>query len=185
MHILNFQRWKLPPSNFSMTFKDSIWKEDILHTNVITNNLLKRLKILEEIFHTSRKLDVFNNLRTFLPHTSNIQRIEELSSIHFLKIQCWNSQQLEELSSKHFHLETWYFQKLEKQVFPHLKNLQHFEEISSTPPIHLEMDSYFLCNLANQKPSFKMILPFYVIQAKPLTTSCSNTMSLLLLGVSP
>jgi hypothetical protein len=30
-----------------------------------------------------------------------------------------------------------------------LKNLQHFEEISSTPPTHLEMDFYSLCNLAN------------------------------------
>jgi hypothetical protein len=30
------------------------------------------------------------------------------------------------------------FKKLEDQVFPHLKNLQQFEEISSTPPIHLE-----------------------------------------------
>jgi hypothetical protein len=40
MRILNFQRWKLPPSNFSMTFKDSIWKDDILFfTNVKTNTL--------------------------------------------------------------------------------------------------------------------------------------------------
>jgi hypothetical protein len=40
MHILNFQRWKLPPSNFSMTFKDSIWKDDILlNINAKTNTL--------------------------------------------------------------------------------------------------------------------------------------------------
>jgi hypothetical protein len=44
---LNFQRWKLSPSNFSMTFKDSIWKEDILNTNVTTNTLFKRLKFVE------------------------------------------------------------------------------------------------------------------------------------------
>ncbi len=74
MRILNFQRWKLAPSNFSMTFKDSIWKENILSTKARTNTL---------------------------------------------------------------KLETWYFQKLEEQV-SHLKNLQHFEEISSTPPTHLE-----------------------------------------------
>jgi hypothetical protein len=28
-----------------------------------------------------------------------------------------------------------------------LKNLQHFEEISSTPPTHLEMDFYSPCKL--------------------------------------
>ncbi len=88
--ILNFQRWKLPPSNFSMTFKHSIWNEDILNTK---------------------------------------------ATINTLKLESWSFQQFEELSSKHFHLETWYFQE---QVFPHLKNLQHFEEISSTPFTHLK-----------------------------------------------
>jgi hypothetical protein len=40
MCILNFQRWKLPPSNFSMTLKDSIWNDDILlNTNFKTNTL--------------------------------------------------------------------------------------------------------------------------------------------------
>jgi hypothetical protein len=34
MHILNFQRWKLPPSNFSMTFKNSIWRNDILFSQM-------------------------------------------------------------------------------------------------------------------------------------------------------
>jgi hypothetical protein len=69
--------------------------------------------------------------------------------------------------------------------FSHLKNLKHLEEISFTPPTHLEMDSYSFCNLANKKASLKRIHPFYVMQVKPLTISCSNTMSFLLLGVGP
>jgi hypothetical protein len=80
---------------------------------------------------------------------------------------------------------------LKNNFFHTWKNLQHFEEISSTPPTHLKvlqspcMDYHFLCNLANSKPFLKRILPFYVIQAKPLITSCSNTMSFLLFGVGP
>jgi len=57
---------------------------------------------------------------------------------HSLKLESWSFEQLEELSSKDFHLETWYFQKTYKTSFPHLKNLQHFEEISFTLPTHLE-----------------------------------------------
>jgi hypothetical protein len=74
---------------------------------------------------------------------SHFQQLKDLSSMH-LKFQ-W----IEELSSTHFHIETWYFQKTWRTSFSRLKNLQHFEEIFSTPPTHLEMDSYFLCNLAN------------------------------------
>jgi len=90
--ILNFQRWKLAPSNFSMTFKDSIWKEDILNTKTTTNTL------------SNLKVEVFNN-------------------------------------SKNSHLNTFtlillFFRK--RKSFPHLKTLQHFEEMSSTPPTHLE-----------------------------------------------
>ncbi len=40
MRILSSQSWKLPPSNFSITFKDSIWKDDILlNINAKTNTL--------------------------------------------------------------------------------------------------------------------------------------------------
>jgi hypothetical protein len=150
MRILNFEKWKLPPSNFSMTFKDSIWKEDILKKNAITNTLFKRLKALEEIFHTSCQFDIFNISKTSFLHTSNIQLIEKLSSTHFLKLQSlkfstigrtlfqtlspWNLILSKNLKNKFFH--TW-------------KNLQDFEEISSTHPIHLEMDSYSLGNLSN------------------------------------
>jgi len=66
---------------------------------------------------------------------------------HSLKLESWSSQELKELSSKHFHLETWYFQKLKKTSFPHLKNLQHFEEISSTPLTHLALLSLESCKL--------------------------------------
>ncbi len=111
MRILNFQRWKLPPSNFSMTFKDSIWKEDILTTKATTNTLSKDWKFWKKSL-TLLKLDAFNNSKTSFPHTSNFQWIKELSLSHFLKLESWSSQQLKELSSKHFHLETWYFQKL-------------------------------------------------------------------------
>ncbi len=84
MRILNFQRWKLPPSNFSMTFKDSIWKEDILNTNATTNTLkleswsFQQLKELsskdfhfetwyfqKQVFHTWK---TYNTLKKSLPH---------------------------------------------------------------------------------------------------------------------
>jgi len=53
---------------------------------------------------------------------------------------------------------------LSKTSFSQLKNLQHLEEISSTPSTHLER---LLLSLqrANKKPCFKRILLFYVVQA--------------------
>jgi hypothetical protein len=76
------------------------------------------------------KLHTFNNSKSFFPQTSNFQWIEELSSTQF-------------------HLEIWYFQKTRRTSFSRLKNLQHFEEISSTPLTHLEMDFYSFYNLGN------------------------------------
>ncbi len=178
-----------------MTFKDSIWKENILNTNVTTNILFKRLKALEGIFDTSRKLekktsniyksfiaqawnftwnlqageelflthlklDTFNNSKTSFLHTSNFQWIKELSSTRFLKIQNWNYQQLKNLSSKHFHLTTCYFQKLKERVFHTWKTYNTLKKFLPHLPLtwkcykllichHLEMDSHFLCILAN------------------------------------
>jgi hypothetical protein len=88
-------------SNFSMSFKDSIWKEDILNTKATTNTL---------------------------------------------KLDSWSSQQLKEFSSKHFHLETWYFQKLKKTSFAHLKTYNTLKK--SLPHLPLTWH-YSLCNLAN------------------------------------
>jgi hypothetical protein len=93
-------------------------------------NFTWNLQQCEKLSLTHLKLDTFNNSKNFLAHTSNFQWIEELSSTLF-------------------HLETCYFQKTWRTNFSHLKNLQHFEEISSTPPTHLKMDFYSLCNLAN------------------------------------
>jgi hypothetical protein len=61
------------PSNFSMTFKDSIWKEDILNMKTIT---LSNLKV--EVFNNSKnslpntftlKLDTFKKLKKQVFHT--------------------------------------------------------------------------------------------------------------------
>jgi hypothetical protein len=75
-------------------------------------------------------------------------------------------------------------------------NLQHFEEVSSTPPTHLEklqapcmppLGNELPLTLQTKKPCLKTILSFFPMQYKfkPFTTSYSNTMSFLLLGVGP
>jgi hypothetical protein len=84
-------------------------------------NFIWNLQQCEKLSLTHLKLHTFNNSNSFLSHTSNFQWIEEFSSTHF-------------------HLEIWYFQKTWRTNFSRLKNLQHLEEISSTPPTHLEMD---------------------------------------------
>jgi len=92
MCILNFQRWKLPPSNFSMTFKDSIWKENILNTNVTINTLFKRLKALQEIFNTSHKLEKKRKLLTLtnlLLHKLEIS-LETCNNGNFFFWHTWN-----------------------------------------------------------------------------------------------
>jgi hypothetical protein len=50
-----------------MTFKDSIWKEDILNTNATTNTLSKDWKLWKKIFGPSRKLEkkIFYHLQIF------------------------------------------------------------------------------------------------------------------------
>ncbi len=143
MRILNFQRWKLPPSNFSMTFKDSIWKEDILNTNATTNILkleswsFQQLKELssksfhfetwyfqKQVFHSWKN---YNTLKKSLPHLPltwkdyyslcNLYKKLEKLFLH-LKLQCWNFQQLEELSFTHFlKLQRWKPKKLEELSF--------------------------------------------------------------------
>ncbi len=82
--------------------------------------------------------------------------------------------------------QTWRtnFSTLEKTYNALKKSLPHLPltwKVLQSPC----MDYHFLCNLVNSKPFLKRILPFYVIQVKPLITSCSNTMSFLLLGVGP
>jgi hypothetical protein len=77
-----------------------------------------------------------------------------------------------------------YFQKLKNKFFHTWKTYNTLKKSLSHLPLTWK-DYYFLYNLANSKPLLKRILPFYVIQVKPLITSCSNTMSFLLLGVGP
>jgi hypothetical protein len=153
-----------------------------------------KLNIGKEFSLTHLKLEAFNNMKNLsCTHLKlqrwNFQQLEELSSTHFLKLECWNSQQLEKHSSK---LEK-HFSKLEKHSST-LENLQHFEEISSTCPTHLEklqapcmspLGNELPLTLQTKKPSLKRILSFLLCNtsSKPFTTSCSNTMSFLLLGV--
>ncbi len=241
MRILNFQRWKLPPQKISMTFKDSIWKDDILFfTNAKINTLcfsiqmnckwenfkLKNLLMFEDltwnlshsivICHKTKLLqETFKHLKNFLHEneiwleTYNIGKelflrhlrfkalnnLKNLSCADF-KLQHWNFQQLEELSSTHFlKLECWNSQQFEKHSFT-LENLQHFEEVSSTPPIHLEklqapcmppLGNELPLTLQTRKPSFKRILSFFLCNtsSKSFITSCFNTMSFLLFSVGP
>jgi hypothetical protein len=136
-----------------------------LNTNATTNTLSKDWKLWKKIFDPSRKLEKknFYHLQIFYyttwNFTWNLQQCEKLFLIH-LKLHTFNNsksflphtsnfQWIEELCCTHFQLETWYFQKTWRTSFSHLKNLQNFEEISSTRFIHLEMDFYSLCNLAN------------------------------------
>jgi hypothetical protein len=147
MRILNFQRWKLPPSNFSMTFKDSIWKEDNLNTNATTNTLLKRLKVVEEIFDTSHKVEketsnTCNNEKNSLWHTWNSilstsprpllhkpQTFNESkdSLPHFFlnfKVEIINNSKNCLWNTLTLKLDS--FKNLEEQVFSHLKKLTTF-----------------------------------------------------------
>jgi hypothetical protein len=77
-----------------------------------------------------------------------------------------------------------------------LENLQHLEEISSTPPTYLEkLQAPCIPPLGNEFPLIlqtkirlsKRFSPFfYAIQAqKPFTIFCSNIIFFLLLGVGP
>jgi uncharacterized protein YjfI (DUF2170 family) len=130
-----------------------------LNTNVTTNTLSKDLKYfifwkksLTPHFHTPQ---TFNESKNSLPHTFSNFKIEILNNSK-------NS------LSNTFTLKLDTLKNLNNEFFSHLKNLQHLEEISSTTLTHLEMDSYYLCNLANlkKKPSLKRILPLYAMQAK-------------------
>jgi len=53
-----------------------------------------------------------------------------------------------------YHLQIFYYASLKFHL--KLATFKKLEEISSTPPTHLEMDFYFLCILANSKPSLKL-----------------------------
>jgi hypothetical protein len=100
--------------------------------------------------HTSiLKVKTFNNLKNFLPH--------------FLKLQCWNLQQLEKLFFTHIELKTWNL-KTWRTFFHTWKILEHFEEVFSTPPTHLEklqapcmppLGNELPLTLQTKTPSFK------------------------------
>ncbi len=110
--IVKKQNLYKKPSNIWKTFlhKFEIWFE--------TCNIGKKF------FLTHLKLKAFNNLKNF--------------SCTHLKLEGWNSQQLEEFSSTHFFkFQHWNYQELE-ELSSTLHNLQHFEEVFSTPPTHLE-----------------------------------------------
>jgi hypothetical protein len=82
-----------------------------------------------------------------------------------------------------------------KNTLPHLRTYNTLKKSLPHLPLtwksckllvchHLEINSHSLCKLRTLSQGFSNF--FYAIQAqKPLTTSCSNTMSFLLLGVGP
>jgi hypothetical protein len=125
MHIFNFQKWKLPPSNFSMTFKDSIWKDDILlNTNVKTNILC--------LFY-SNELQVINfklkNLLTFEELSSNLSH--SITIYHKTKPLQENPQTFEKKNCTNlkFHLK---FVKMAKNF---LWNIWNFKLSTSWKPL--------------------------------------------------
>ncbi len=83
----------------------------------------------KKLFLTHLKFEAFNNLKlstiwkTFF-HTFSNFNIETLNKSNN--------------SIPHFKPKTWIL-KTWKKTFSTLENLQHFEEVSSTPPTHLEM----------------------------------------------
>jgi hypothetical protein len=131
---LNFHRWKLPPSNFSMIFKDSIRKDDILlNTNVKTNTLYffysNELQVGK--FQLEKLVNVWKPHLKFLPlncymsqnktFTKTLQTLEKLActnlkfdlklvtlaknSLWHMKLEAFNN--LKNLSYRHFNLEGW------------------------------------------------------------------------------
>ncbi len=75
-------------------------KTSITYKSFITQawNFTWNLQQCKKLSLTHLKLHIFNNSKSFLPHTSNFQ---------------W----MEKLSSTHFHFETWYFQKTWRNLF--------------------------------------------------------------------
>ncbi len=86
---------------FSSCFQYSIWKEDILITNVTPNILSKDWMFWKKSFDTSRKCEKesSNTWKTFTAQpwsfTWNLQQCEELS----LTLETWSFQQLEDVEN--------------------------------------------------------------------------------------
>ncbi len=114
--ILNFQRWKLPPSNFSMTFKDSIWKNDIL-----LNTNAKTFLCLSIQMNWKWEKFKLKNLLTFEDFTSNFSH--SMAICHKTKCLQENPQTFEKISctSLKFHLK---LATMAKNSLPHTWNLK-------------------------------------------------------------
>jgi hypothetical protein len=151
MRILNFQRRKLPPLNFSMTFKDSIWKDDILlNTNVKTNTLYISIQMNYkwENFKFKKNSNVwkphFKSLplnhymwqnKTFTKKSSNtwktlLHKLEILVEtcnngkylcLAHLKLEAFNN--LKTSFSTNLKLQRWNFEQFEKTPFHTFSNL--------------------------------------------------------------
>ncbi len=127
--------------------------------------------------HTSNfNVETLNNLKNFLSHIFSNFNIETFNN---LKNSC----------SHTLHLKL-------KEHSCTLENLQHFEEVSSTPPTHLEklqapcmppLGNELTLTLQTKNPYLKRILSFLLCttSSKPFTICCFNTMSILLLNVGP
>jgi hypothetical protein len=161
MRILNFQRWKLPASNFSMTFRDYIWNDDIsLNTNAKTNTLcfciqrkckwenlrLKNLLMFEDLTwnlsHLMVICDKTKPLQETLKHLKNFLhkleicletcRIGKKLSLTHLKLNPFNN--LKNFSnSSNFNVETF---NNSKNSLPHTFsnfNVENFKNLRNSP----------------------------------------------------
>jgi hypothetical protein len=147
MCILNLQRWKLPPSNFSMTFKDSIWKDDILlNTSAKTNTLcfyiqmnckwenfkLKNLLMFEDLtwnlshwivicHKTKPSQETVKHLKNFLAQFEiwlETCNIGKKLFLTHLKLEAFNN--LKNLSCTHLKLQCWNPSTTWRIFFPHI-----------------------------------------------------------------
>ncbi len=109
------------------------WKKSLtLHINLkkkkkklltLANLLLHKLEISFEIYNNGKnslrhlKFNAFNNWKTFLPHTSNFQWVEELSSTHFSNLKVGILNTSKNFLPNTFTLKLDTFKKLEEWIF--------------------------------------------------------------------
>jgi hypothetical protein len=103
------------------------------------------LQQCEKLSLTHLKLHTFNNLKTFLPHTSNFQWIKELSSTHFHLETCYFKKNL---NNKFFTLEklTTLWRSLFHTSHSHRNGLLLFlQPLQTKKKTFPQKDSPFLC----------------------------------------
>jgi hypothetical protein len=120
-------------------------------------------------------VETFNNSKNSLPHTFSNFNIETSKTWRTL----FHTFELKALKNTLPHLRTY---NTLKKSLPHLPFT--WKSCKLLVCHHLEMNSHSLCKLRtlSQKDSLLFLCN---TSSKPFTTSCSTTMSFLLLGVGP